>query len=279
MTNTDPAPLDIDPARLVFVAGLHRSGTTALARILAQHPQVSGFAGTTATEDEGQHLQDVYPPARRYGGAGRFARDRRAHVTESSELVTPANAQRLLESWAPHWDLDRRVLLEKSPPNLLMTRLLQGLFPGARFVVIVRHPVVVALSTHKWVRRRRLSTPFGHWFTAHDLFEADAPHLAHVHVLKYEHLLAQPAEQLAELAAFLGLQGAVPADGLEAGRSGRYADRWQALAHDPLPWRRLERAALVRRFAERAAHYGYDLENLDDVAPWPAPGPTQGQTL
>ncbi len=259
-----------DPSRLVFVAGLHRSGTTALAKVLAEHPDVSGFAGTTAKEDEGQHLQDVYPPARAYGGAGRFAYDRRAHLTETSPIVTPENASRLLTSWAPHWDLDRRLLLEKSPPNLLMTRMLQGLFPGARFVVIVRHPVVVALSTHKWVRRRRLSVPFGHWFTAHDLFEADATHLDHVHVVKYEALLAQPRDQLEAIGTFLGLHGEIPGDGLEGGRSSRYAERWQALAHDKVPWRRLERAALVRRFADRAAHFGYDLEDLDRVDPWPS---------
>lgn len=261
--------MTIDPTRLVFVAGLHRSGTTALARVLAEHPQVSGFSATTAKEDEGQHLQDVYPAARRYGGAGRFARDPRAHLTESSPLVTPANAERLMTSWAPYWDLDRPVLLEKSPPNLLMTRMLQGLFPGSRFVVIVRHPVVVALSTHKWLRQRRLTTPFDHWFVAHDLFAADAPHLEHVHVVKYENLLAQPREELDAIGTFLGLAGPVPSDGLESGRSSSYAARWEALAHDRVPWRRLERASLVKRYAARAQGYGYDLEDLDDVGPWP----------
>ena len=120
-------------------------------------------------------------------------------------------------------------------------------------MVVVRHPVVVALSTHKWVRKRRLTTPFEHWFVAHDLFAADAPHLEHLHVVKYEDLLARPRHELDALGTFLGLDGPVPADGLESGRSSSYAARWEALAHDRAPWRRWERASLTKRFSERAS--------------------------
>ena len=45
----------------VFVGGLHRSGTSLLARSLEAHPSVSGFRDTGVPEDEGQHLQSVYP--------------------------------------------------------------------------------------------------------------------------------------------------------------------------------------------------------------------------
>jgi hypothetical protein len=36
----------MDGHRFVFLAGLHRSGTTLLARLLAAHPEISGFSDT-----------------------------------------------------------------------------------------------------------------------------------------------------------------------------------------------------------------------------------------
>ena len=57
----------------VFVGGLHRSGTSLLARSLEAHPSVSGFRGTGVPEDEGRRMQSVYPAGNRLGGAGRFA--------------------------------------------------------------------------------------------------------------------------------------------------------------------------------------------------------------
>jgi len=252
----------LDGNRLVFVAGLHRSGTTPLARCLAGHPQVSGFSGTPATEDEGQHLQDVYPPARRYGGTGRFALDPRAHLTEDSPLATEENARRLFAQWRPYWDLSKPVLVEKSPPNLVMTRFLQALYPDASFVVVVRHPVVVCLSSRKWTRGRSLDALLRNWFAAHDIFSADAPHLARVHLVLYENLVTRSDHTLAGIRDFLGLDGDIPAGTLQGGRSSSYEASWESLASSRSPLRRRTHRRLCERYEERAAGYGYSLHDL-----------------
>ena len=80
----------MDEHRFVFLAGLHRSGTTLLARLLAAHPEISGFSGTGVPADEGQHLQSVYPAAKEYGGPGRFGFAPESHLTEASPLASMA---------------------------------------------------------------------------------------------------------------------------------------------------------------------------------------------
>lgn len=260
----------MDGHRIVFIGGLHRSGTTPLARCLATHPQVSGFAGTGVQEDEGQHLQSVYPAARVYGGPGRFASDPAAHLTEESPLAGGTTAAALLAAWRPHWDTDRPVLVEKSPPNLVMTRFLQATFPHARFVIVVRHPVVVTLSTRKWARRVPLGRLTEHWFRAHDLFLTDAPHLRRLHVVKYEDLVGKPGPTLAAVADFLGLDGPIPTGTLQSGRSSSYERQWQSWARSRRPWQAAAHRRLCRRFGERAHQYGYDMRDLAVSGPFPS---------
>ncbi|MGL5828778.1 MAG: sulfotransferase family protein [Angustibacter sp.] len=263
----DSAP-QIPPTRLIFVAGLHRSGTTPLTRALATHEEISGLTATGVLEDEGQHLQSVYPAARTYGGPGRFARDPRAHLTEDSALVSPVNAERLLRAWAPYWRLERQFLVEKSPPNLLMGRFLQALFPGSAYVAVLRHPIVVALSTHKWRRlwsknwqnHTSLATMVDHWLVAHDIFAQDLPRLQRALVLRYEDLVDQPATELGRVQGLLGLSHGFSSAGIRPS-SDQYEQRWRDLATG-LPWERRARRRLIERFAEPLARYGYDVEDL-----------------
>ena len=243
--------------QLVFLAGLHRSGTTLLARLLAAHPEISGFSGTGVPADEGQHLQTVYPAAKEYGGPGRFGFAPESHLTETSPLVSAANARTIFEEWSQHWDLTRPVLVEKSPPNLLKTRFLQALFPGSAFVVIVRHPIPVSIPTARWRGTRRYDRMFAHWLRCHALFDADREDLGRVHVLTYEQLVRDPAGVLGGIFEFLELDSIPPAEPVEPGANEKYFGQWSDMKRDPRMRAYLDLVSLW--YERRVRRHGYSL--------------------
>ncbi|MGI8777103.1 MAG: sulfotransferase family protein [Acidimicrobiales bacterium] len=250
---------------LVFLGGLHRSGTSLAFRLLRQHPLASGFSGTAAHEDEGQHLQTVYQPAKAFGGEGRFGFHPDAHLVEVPPVVARAEAQTLFAQWAPYWDLRCPVLIEKSPPNLIRTRYLQSLFPHAHFVVITRHPLEVALAQRKRTGGRPLWSLLRHWFACYDTLSADAPRIHRLLLVRYEDLLTAPQQTLDELLGFVGLSPApeAVAGEVSAEPSDRYRAEWERLAFRP--WYRPYARLLVRRFEAEARRYGYSMRE------WSAP--------
>ena len=212
--------------QLIFVGGLHRSGTTLLAKALAAHPDIASFTNTGVVEDEGQYLQSVYPSDAISGGAGRFGFDARAHLTEASPLATPANAERLWREWRAHWPSEGRWYLEKSPANLIQARFLQALFPQASFIFIMRHPVAVALAVRKW-SRIGIYALLHHWLHCHRLLHGDLPGIRRYCIVSYEEFSACPEQTLRALYDFLQLEPRPLAISVIDGVNASYFRDWQ----------------------------------------------------
>ena len=192
------------PPRFVFVAGLHRTGTSILAQLIAGHPAVSAIENAPVPENEGCYLQGAIPHTAMHGRPGHYATDPEQHHDESSRYNTLETKRRLLADWTPWFDGDAAWRLEKSPVNLTRMRLYQQLFPTCQFVVILRHPQVMAAALGKWVD----DDPVALTAYALDAYDTLSRDLAFVHsalVLRYEDLVRRPDALRKAAFAFLEL--------------------------------------------------------------------------
>jgi hypothetical protein len=247
----------IDQHRYIFVCGLHRSGTSVLFRSLREHPEVSGFQGTPSPEDEGMHLQTVYLPSGRYGGAGAFGFHPETHLTESSPLVNEADRRKLFSEWSRYWNLSKTYLLEKSPPNIIRTRFLQAMFPNSYFIVMLRHPLAVSYATQKWYRKYKINWRgfpriFEHWLVCHEIFQSDRKYL-------------QNYSWVNEMYRFLGLSDYSLSQKILTGVNNRYFTLWQKKL-DGFFSGRMNRK-IIERYEQRVRCFGYSLTDLDWIGP------------
>ena len=213
-------------ARHIFICGLHRSGTSLLHKCLRSHHEISGFTGTGVPQDEGQHLQSVYPTTRALGCPGKFGFDPESHMDENHPLATSESAERLLLEWSHHWDLSKRYLVEKSPPNIVRTRFLQKLFPDSCFVVIFRHPVAVAKATQKWSKTSSMSL-LEHSLLCYESFKRDFSFLRRVCLLRYEELVQEPEDEIGRILDWLQIARHHREIAINPGINEKYYHDWE----------------------------------------------------
>ncbi len=264
--------------QLVFIGGLHRSGTSLLHEILRSHPDVSGFAGTGVPEDEGQHLQTVYLPAKAFGGPGRFGFDEASFMDERHPLATPDSAAKLFRQWSDHWDLTKEYLIEKSPPNLVRARFLQKLFPASKFIIILRHPIAVAYATRKW-SRTRISSLIEHSLRCYERCREDLRFLSGVYVLRYEEFVLEPTRHIQALVEWLGMDPFDFQHEVRHNVNDKYFAMWESDRRSL--WTRIidSRAFIPERSRDletKSNALGYSLDRPGDLLPVAWLGPHNG---
>ena len=136
--------------KYIFICGLHRSGKSTLTKIISTSNLVSIHFDKNSSDIEGQHIQTVYEAAYKHGGPGKFGFDKKYHYTEKTHLLTQKNNDKIINEWSKYWDLNKPILIEQSPPNIIHTRYLQEIVPNSYFIIVIRHPLPVAIATQKF---------------------------------------------------------------------------------------------------------------------------------
>ena len=146
-----------------------------------------------------------------------------------------------------------------------MGRFLQAMFPGSAYVVVMRHPIVVALGTRKW---RKLASATGRTTRRSSRWSstgcsrtarcsrtcrtstATAPWSCGTRTWS-----TRPDVELARVQTLLGLESPIPSGSITS-RSGGYESEWAAMAHGNPLERRTRRRIESRFGAEIEAFLG-----------------------
>jgi hypothetical protein len=269
----------------VFLVGCPRSGTTLLRRIVDAHPQIAVTPETHwlprfCTKGVGCTPEGLVTPALlpRLLGHGRFP-DLGVGRAELERLLGDGEPVTYAQFVGGLFDLygraqGKRLVGDKTPGYVRKIRTLHALWPASRFVHLIRDGRDVCLSARTWKRRdgtTGLEADYPTW--------ADEPVITAAlwwadHVrrgrrwgrklgpglyceVRYEALVARPAEECARLCAFLGVgfdermlrfhEGrTVAAPGLSA------KDAWLPITPGLRDWRTQMPASDLERFEAAA---------------------------
>lgn len=149
----------------IFLVACPRSGTTLLQSLLAAHPDIYSLPET-------KFFQFAVPSYRQepIRAVGSFISKRLlprlqvffADVLERPDLLVDLPSIPLLSLYTGKFqaildeltlEAGKRVWLEKTPEHLLYIRTIQGYFPSARFIHLVRNPTDVIASLYEITRK------------------------------------------------------------------------------------------------------------------------------
>ncbi|UCC13585.1 MAG: sulfotransferase [Gammaproteobacteria bacterium] len=187
--------------RLVFVLGMPRSGTSLVEQILACHSRVAG-AG---------ELTDLAEAAIELG------RSTGARFPDSMLTTTTEKLERAADKFLKRLDSVSKSavrVVDKTPANHLFVGFIQNLFPNARIVHCVRHPLDTALSNY-FQDFAGQGIPFSYDLSDIALYYNEYLRvMAHwrqhsslrIHEIVYEELVADQEQATRALLAFLDLE-------------------------------------------------------------------------
>lgn len=199
--------------RLVFLIGAPRSGTTLLARMMGAHSQIYQRAEP--------HLITPIAHLGYFAGVQKAPYDPFNVQMAAKGFVAdlPRGEEDYLDALRAYTDVmygrmlatqpGKRFFLDKTPPNALVLPFLNRLYPGARYVVLTRHPLAIFTS---WVETF-FDGDYQVAVTFNPLLARYVPALARVlrerpvpfvHV-KYEELVRDPETHFRRICEHLGV--------------------------------------------------------------------------
>ncbi len=270
--------------QLIFLVSQPRAGSTLLQRVLGRHGDIHTTTEPWLMLDAVQACKGQGSAAdHAAGGWSVQARETFLNTLSNDRVVDDGLRQFGLQVYGEALnDTGKRLFLDKTPRYYSILPELAQIFPGARFIILMRNPLSVLCSILRtWVQ--------GHWGRLSsyrfdllrgpaDLVQGTRALGAQAARVRYEDLVSDPAQEIERLCEYIG----VPDSGalLEGPDEERFAfgdpvsshareaagvdhsERWREDVQDPQVWR------LVHDYLNQMDHtvlsaMGYDYATLN----------------
>jgi hypothetical protein len=181
----------------IFISGCNRGGTTIVADLLSEHPEVRNI-GAGHSFSEGQYIWRMkFPDRSRHRWA---VEPWRSQMRKTAGDATPELVRFFRDRFGAEL-AGRGRFLEKTPANAVRIPFIDACFPDAFFVHVIRDGRDTVCS----LMARKVALKYAplQWVGAHTTALGDLAALApeRVTLVHYEELLAEPTRLLCEIAA------------------------------------------------------------------------------
>ena len=202
MKNLPPLDHSLQDDNPVFLVGFPRSGTTLMDQILDCHPMLQ-------TMEEKDIIATI--ENRVAGPFGTYVSGWKSLTVEKIKTLQ----DEYYKETAKHVNLEAgNILVDRMPLNIMRVALIWRIFPGAKFILAVRHPLDVCLSCY--MQNFKINTANANFFSLEDaaLFYSRVMELwcqyvellpISYHMVKYEDLVANLEGETRRILQFLGL--------------------------------------------------------------------------
>lgn len=191
------------PAGVAFLVGFPRSGTTLLNQILDSHPQLVGLEEKPTIPGPAALLMQM---------AAGYPKALEGLSEDMAEKLREAYYQRI-ESFTD-FEADS-IVIDKLPLNLIHLPLIWAMFPEAKIIMALRHPLGCALSC--FMHNFQLNNAMANMFTLEDItsFYTKVMDLWRhftsarefpCHLIKYEDVVTDIRGEAEKICSFLGVE-------------------------------------------------------------------------
>jgi len=200
----------LKPKKWVFILGCYNSGTTLLAELLSQHPQLS------VLPDEGVMLTNKLKRPEDFGWRRMWWKC--TEMMKSADLsLTIKSAQEIKRQWAFFINKNADIVVEKSIASMLRIRFFQRYFADAYFIHIRRNPYAVAEGIQRKAQpmdvqaeiygtQYPLELCIQQWLASQTVFENEKSQIQNLYELSYEDFTNEPEKLANEISEFLGIE-------------------------------------------------------------------------